>query len=137
MSRLRRGPAPAHSRPVPFDTVEDVWFWFMAARSALADGAHYGRSFGGGTPRPCEPADILRLLDRLHRVRRLERDHLLVLRHYGRRGWPPDPYAPREKHAARLWGEAMNEMGPVLRAKGVVAAPEAEAEPGARRAAGV
>jgi hypothetical protein len=135
MNRMRRGPAPLQARPVPFETIEDVWFWFMAARTALADGAGYGRGFGGGVPRPCEPADILRLLDRLHRCRRLERDHLLVLRHYGRRGFPPDPYAPREKHAARLWDEAMDALAPPLRAKGVLAAAAA-AQPAARAAQG-
>jgi hypothetical protein len=117
---MRRGPAPLQARPVPFDSVEELWFWFMAARTAAADGAGFGRAYGGGVPRPCEPADILRLLDRLHRVRRLERDHLLVLRHYGRRAWPPDPYAPREAHAARLWDEALAELAPPLRAKGIV-----------------
>ncbi len=120
MTRMRRGPAPAPSRVESFDTVEEVWFWFMAARRAAADGAHFARGSRGGVPRPCEPADILRLLDRLHRVRRLERDHLLVLRHYGQRGWPPDPYAPRERHAARLWDEAMRAMEVPLRAKGVL-----------------
>jgi hypothetical protein len=122
MTRIRRGPPPAPTRVEAFDTVEDLWFWFMAARTAMADGAAYGQRFGGGIPRPCEPADILRLLDRLYRMRRLERDHLLVLRHYGRRGWPPDPFAPREKHAARLWEEAMTTMEAPLRAKGILCA---------------
>ncbi len=120
MTRQRRGPAPTQARPEPFETVEDVWFWFMATRQAIQDGAHYSRQFGGGPPRPCEPADILRLLDRLLRTRRIERDHLLVLRHYGRRGLPPDPYAPREGHAARLWAEALHAMAPQLRAKGIL-----------------
>lgn len=98
---------------VPFDTVEEAWFWFIMAQQARNDGARFiaGQTL---TPRPCEPGDILKILDRLYRTRRLLRDHLLVLRHYGRRRMPPDPRRVKEMRAHKLWIEALERIEPVL-----------------------
>lgn len=107
---------------VPFKDAEEAWFWFVAAQEARVDGARF--SAGAGLyPRPCEPLDILKVLDRLVRTRRLVRDHLLVLRHYGRRRLPPDPYRAKEARAYQLWHEAMERIGLVLEKKGIVEAP--------------
>ena len=103
----------------PFDSVQDVWFWFIKAQDARNEGARF--SAGQGlVPRPCEPIDILRVLDRLYRNRRLIRDHLLVLRHYGRRGFAPDPMRVKEERAYKIWAEALERMEPVLERKGIV-----------------
>lgn len=104
---------------VPFADAQEAWFWFIAAQQATADGARFsaGQSL---YPRPCEPIDILKVLDRLYRQRRLMRDHLLVLRHYGRRHMPPDATRAKEARAARIWDEALQRMGAVLEKKGII-----------------
>lgn len=110
----------------PFESVEDAWFWFISAQQAKIDGARI-TARQGHIIRPCEPVDILRILDRLYRNRRLLRDHLLVLRHYGRRQMPPDVRRTKEIRSARLWAEAMERLRPVLESKGIVR-PNAEPE---------
>ena len=103
----------------PFDSSEQAWFWFMQANAARVDGA---RIIGGESiiPRPCEALDIVRIVDRLYRQRRLITDHIRVLAHYGRRLIAPDPFRFREVRASTLWREAMNMMDPIMRKKGIV-----------------
>lgn len=106
---------------VPFESAVEAWFWFILAQQARNEGARYtaGMSL---TPRPCEPSDILKVLDRLYRNRRLLRDHLLVLRHYGRRQMAPDPRRIKEVQAHTLWKEALERIEPALVRKGIVRA---------------
>lgn len=105
---------------VPFANAEEAWFWFVNAQQARHDGARFVA--GQGTvPRPCEPVDILRIVDRLYRQRRLQRDHLLVLRYYGRRRMPPDSRRVREMRAHKIWTEALERMEGALISKGIVA----------------
>ena len=122
MTEKSRIPTPQReTATVPFATVEEAWFWFIQAQAARVDGARF--SMGQGlVARPCEPLDILRVLDRLHRQRRLLMDHLLVLRHYGRRLMPPDPRRAREVNAHKLWTEALQRIEPALIRKGIVTA---------------
>ena len=104
---------------VPFASAEEAWFWFIQAQAARTEGARFSRGLGL-VARPCEPLDIMGVLDRLYRKRRLLRDHLLVLRHYGRRLMAPDARLAREARAATLWREAFNRLEPVLIRKGIV-----------------
>ncbi len=106
------------SQTMPFRDAEEAWFWFIAAQEARQDGA---RCVAGQSlyPRPCEPIDILKILDRLYRQRRLVRDHLLVLRHYGRRHLAPDNRRAKEARAVQLWHEAMERISAVLETKGI------------------
>ncbi len=104
----------------PFDNVEEAWFWFIAAQQARNDGARFVAG-SGLLNRPCEPVDILKILDNLHRKRRLLRDHLLVLRHYGRRNMPPDYRRAKERRAAVLWQEAMERLKTPMENKGIIA----------------
>ncbi len=106
---------------VPFDSVEDAWFWFINAQQARNDGARTVSGVGN-VKRPCEPVDILKILDTLYRKRRLVRDHLLVLRHYGRRMMPPEKSRVKEKRAYYIWSEAMDRLEEVMEAKGIVRA---------------
>lgn len=103
----------------PFEDVEEAWFWFIQVQQAKSEGA---RLMAGQAllPRPCDATDILKILDRLYRQRYLQRDHLLVLRHYGRRMLPPDPRRVKEGRAYRLWKEALERLEPVLIRKGIV-----------------
>lgn len=114
---------------VPFDTVDEAWFWFIQAQQARNDGARItaGQSLA---PRPCEPIDILKTAERLYRNRLLMIDHFLVLRHYGRRGYAPDTRRVKEMRAAKLWREAMERLEPVLVRKGIVRTPRVLARPG-------
>lgn len=107
--------------PEPFESIEQAWFWFIQAQQARNDGARVTRGLGL-TVRPCEPVDILRALDRLYRNRVVQRDHLLVLRHYGRRQMAPDARRVKEMRAALLWGQALDRLRGVLEQKGIVRA---------------
>ncbi|MCM2343300.1 MAG: hypothetical protein NDJ24_01920 [Alphaproteobacteria bacterium] len=103
----------------PFTTAEEAWFWFIQAQAARNDGARF--SAGQGlVSRPCEPIDILKIIDRLYRQRRLLIDHLLVLRHYGRRLMAPDARRLKEVKAHSLWVEALERMTPIFERKGIV-----------------
>ena len=104
---------------VPFGSVEEAWFWFIDANQARLDGARFTAA-RGHIRRPCEPVDMLRILDRLYRTRRLSMDHLRVLRFYGVRQMPPEGWRRREARAATLWREAMRALEPVLEAKGIL-----------------
>lgn len=120
MSRDRFSPPPVRFRDaVPFPSTEDAWFWFVQAHEARHAGARV-RAGMAETPRPCEPVDVLRAVDRLYRQRRLIRDHLLVLAHYGRRLMAPDPRRRAEQRAHLIWREALAAIDPVLRGKGIV-----------------
>ncbi len=113
-------PKPVSSvETMPFSSAEEAWFWFIQAQAARNDGARF--SVGQGlVARPCEPIDILKVVDRLYRQRRLIMDHLLVLRHYGRRLMPPDPRRVKELKAHNLWVEALERMSPLLERKGII-----------------
>lgn len=103
----------------PFEDAQEAWFWFIQSQQARLDGARFS-SGQGGLPRPCEPLDILKAVDRLYRQRRLLRDHLLVLRHYGRRLMPPDPRRQSESRAFKVWGEALERLEIPLLRKGII-----------------
>lgn len=127
MPRSAIRPRPAPPRPTgspdrcePFRTAEDAWFWFIEAWTARCDGARIVAG-AGLVARPCEPVDVLRVLERLYRQRRLVRDHIAVLGHYGRRLLPPDPRRDAEARAHAIWREALDRLGLALRAKGIVA----------------
>ncbi len=102
-----------------FDSVEDAWFWFIQANDARQDGARIAANLGV-YKRPCEPSDILKILERLRRHRRLDMHHFRVLRHYGERMVAPDKTRSREVLAARLWAEAMDVLNDVFIAKDIV-----------------
>lgn len=108
-----------HRDPRPFETAEQAWFWFIQAYAARSDGARITAG-GGEVARPCEPLDILAVLDRLYRNRALTRDHVAVLGHYGRRQSPPEPDRPLEQRAHLLWWEAMAHLRTALEIKGIL-----------------
>jgi hypothetical protein len=120
MTKDRHIPKPtADTAAQAFDSVEEAWFWFIQAQQARNDGARFTAG-NGLVARPCEPIDILRVLDRLYRHRRLTMEHLLVMRHYGRRQMPPDPRRIKEGRAFKLWSEALKRLESVLESKGIV-----------------
>ena len=108
---------------VPFNSAEEAWFWFVSAQMARADGARIAAGVSLIT-RPCEPVDIFKAMERLYRSRRLLMDHILVLRHYGRRLMSPDPRRAKEIRAHKLWCEALERLEDVFVSKGIVAAKQ-------------
>lgn len=102
-----------------FQDVEEAWFWFIQANKAKQSGARVAANLGVYN-RPCEPSDIMKICERLHRNRRLNMDHFRVMHHYGERMLAPDPTRAREILSAGLWNEAMDILGDVLIAKGIV-----------------
>lgn len=119
----RPGHAPVHSqlaRTEPFGSAEDAWFWTMAALAARREGARIAAG-KGLVARPCEPDDVVKVLDRLYRQRRIELAHARILRIWGERGMAPDPRSMAERGDWRLWREAMSRLEWPLRVKGIVA----------------
>jgi len=107
-------------RAEPFRSGEEAWFWTMAALVARRDGARV-RAGLGVIPRPCEPDDVVKCLDRLYRQRRIDLRHARILRIWGERGTAPDPRFPNERADAALWREAISRLEWPLRVKGIVA----------------
>lgn len=103
-----------------FECSETLWFWFVMANQALNDGARHAASLGLYN-RPCQPCDVLKIVDRLRRGRRLLWDHIKVLHFYGLRQNPPDRFHPKEMRAATLWAEAMEILEESFFAKGLIA----------------
>jgi hypothetical protein len=105
--------------PVPFTSAEEAWFWYIAAMQARLDGARIVAGLGREI-RPCEPVDIYKAVERLYRNRRLQMDHIRILRHYGLRGVAPDHTRIREMLPSKLWKEAMERLQESLKLKGIV-----------------
>ncbi len=103
----------------PFDTVEQAWLWSIQATIARHEGARVTAGLGL-VPRPCEPSDVMRVVSRMNRGRRLSDRHVSVLVRYGRRHGAPDSTRGREYRDAKIWDEALDRMVSPLREKGIV-----------------
>jgi len=106
--------------PEPFQSVEDAWFWTMAALAARNAGAVRPKRSSATVMRPCEPDDVVRCLDRLYRKRRIDLGHAKVMRVWGERGRTPSAAAKGEQADHRIWREAMERLDWPLREKGIV-----------------
>lgn len=105
---------------VPFSTGEAAWFWALPAYLAKRQGARVVAGLGE-VPRPCEPADVVNVVLRLVRRRRLAAGHLRVLVEHGSIGTPPDGFRAAGRQAVRLWAEAFDAAEKPFRLKGIVA----------------
>ncbi|SNT06220.1 MULTISPECIES: hypothetical protein [unclassified Azospirillum] len=113
----RRNDTPPNTIPFP-DTTE-AWFWTMQAHKALLEGARV-RAGQALLPRPCEPGDILKVVERLYRQGRLRHEHVQVLARYGQQMLAPERDRAREAADWFLWQEALGRMEPILRDKGII-----------------
>ncbi len=115
----RSPPRYAQLETVPFLSAEEAWIWGMQGLLARQDGA---RPVAGMAlyPRPCEPDDLVLVLQRLHRRGRVSSGHIRVMIDFGRQLTPPDERCREEELAARLWEEALDQMLKPLKAKGIV-----------------
>lgn len=102
----------------PFHSAESAFFWFIRSRESMRPASH-NKSV---ECRPCEPADILRAIERLLRDQTLNRQHYEVLNEYGNKGCPPREDFNEEISAYRLWTEAMHRLEVALRERGIVVA---------------
>jgi hypothetical protein len=106
----------------PFSSPAAAWFWAMRGLQARRDGAAWGVS--NKAPAGAEIDDVVKVLDRLYRQRRITLEHARILRIYGERGTAPNESATAERNDARLWREAMERMELPLQCKGIVATRE-------------
>lgn len=86
--------------------------------AARRDGA--GAAFGTGGVRPCEPDDVLKVLDQLYRQHRITLEQAGVMRAWGDKDRHPTPAAGATARDIQLWNEAMRAMDAPLRRKGIV-----------------
>ena len=108
------GAAPGLPRPskptLPalrtFRTPQEALYWAVSSREQTY------------LDRPCRPSDIFAVLGRLHRQRKVGREHVQVLGTWAPQGHPPAATRGVER---RLWDEAMVRLGAALRACGIVA----------------
>lgn len=96
-----------------FTSAEEAWFWAMKEIAAKNAGVKLP-----GLARVCAAEDIVKILDRLYRQRKIELAHARVLRIYGEKGTAPSANVSSELGDLRLWREAMYQMHVMLRAKG-------------------
>jgi hypothetical protein len=116
MASKHAGAARSGSFSSPFATVDEAWFWTVAALTARREGAGHG---GARCKRPCDPDDVMRCLDRLYRDRRIDVAHARVLRTWGERQIRPG-CTGKDAGDMMLWQQAMDRLRPVLRQKGIV-----------------
>ena len=107
---------------LPFKNAEEAWFWFIQAQTARNEGAKIIAG-AGLTPRPCEPVDIIKCLERLYKNRCVTMDHVMVLRHYGRQLMAPNLRHKKETRAYYLWHEALDKLEDMLVSKRIVVRP--------------
>lgn len=102
-----------------FNDTQEAWFWFMQANEAKIIGAKCSPGMGN-VSRPCEPEDIMNIVNRLYRQRALLIDHVRILAHYGKKLCAPNVDRYREQKAVTLWKEAMAKIEPVFMKKGII-----------------
>ena len=98
-----------------FNNTEECWFWYMSLVDANQQ--YQLMPTNAGT---FDPQYIFNLLNKLYRAYKLDIDELRVLRYYGSRGSPPNPFKKHEQYASTLWRNAINTIGAVLIAEGIV-----------------
>jgi hypothetical protein len=114
------GSGPTEPSFQPFEDAEEAWFWTMSALAARREGTRGSRA-RLRIPRPCDPDDVVRCLDRLYRQRRVDLEHARILRRWGERGQAPNAALPSEHADWQVWREAMDRLEWPLRMKGIVA----------------
>jgi hypothetical protein len=88
-----------------FYSSQSLWLGFMALKRGQ-DGAEL--SDGLNIHLQAVYTDILSILNKLYRSRRLLIDHLRVLNFYGRKGRAPRAWVKKEMRAHSLWREALH-----------------------------
>jgi len=103
----------------PFENSQEAWFWFCQANEAKTIGAKCSPGMGE-VSRPCEPEDILNIVNKLHKNRMLLMDHIRILAHYGKRLCAPNLKRNKEQLAYTLWDQAFKKLEPIFLQKGII-----------------
>jgi hypothetical protein len=103
----------------PFDSAEDAVVWAWAFRPGATSGAygHWYLAESRSTSRPCEPTDVLIVIDRMIEQYSLDAEEISLIRHLGRHG-------PARLHAEHpKWPLLLERLTFHLQAKGIVKRP--------------
>lgn len=118
---------------IAFVSAAQAWFWTVGALAARHAGIRQSNVVRGASGRtrlkirrPCDPDDIMRALDLLHRRGEIDLAHARVLRRWGDCGVAPDATRLGQEDDAKLWTEALDRLEVLLRAKSIVATVEEE-----------
>lgn len=105
-----------------FYSAQSLWLGFMAL--------NHDKKRGNNVVMASELAraydDILSVLNRLYRLRRLLIDHIRVLHFYGRKGRAPRGWVHKEMRAHTLWQEALDILTPYWIDKGYLVSKTAQ-----------
>ena len=103
----------------PFHSAEEAWLWTAAALTARRDGARVAAG-RGRVQRPCEPDDVVRVLDRLFASHTVTLAHARILNAWGRLQQAPDPTQVGQQADHRLGLDCLALIEPPLRARGLI-----------------
>lgn len=112
-------PLRAQVDGTPFPSVKAAWWWTMR-EIELREHGRRGAPTRDDARRPCTPDDVVKVVDRLYRERKIGLHHARVLKAYGLSQVEPDPQHATERADALVWQEAMARMEWPLRVKGIV-----------------
>lgn len=123
MTRARYSPRPTVAVwGTPFESAEEAWLWAARAARHAADGGQTTAN-QATHQRPCEPRDMIALVCRLRRERRLTGPQLGALCRFGALDRPPDPRDPEESAEARDWDTGLDRLVKPLTEKGILRPP--------------
>lgn len=91
----------------PFETAEEVWFWFCNSLLARGDGLR-SRTDYCGKPRCCEISDIYRIIKRMKHAHHLSQRHLRVMTQWGEKQLSPWYDKRAKRSEVRLWEEGLS-----------------------------
>ena len=100
-------PKPPVIGAQPLPSVADAWLWTMAALQARRDGARIVAG-AGAIQRPCEPDDVVKVVDNLYRQRRITLEHARYLRIWGERQAAPNKADNPRDHT--MWTQAISRV---------------------------
>jgi hypothetical protein len=103
----------------PFESAEEVWFWFCSSMVARNTGLR-ARGDYGGRERCCEINDIYRIIKRIKMRKHISNRHLRVLVKWGSMSVPPYYERRAKKSEIRLWSEAIGVLEFYFREKGII-----------------
>jgi len=108
---------------VPFDNVEDAWFWGLQGYLERLSGARVVAGMAL-VSRPCEPGDIIRCFNRLVAEGKITEQQRPVMLRCGQQMMAPDRgRADNERRInadARHWEQGLFMLRSALKARGIV-----------------
>lgn len=90
----------------PFNSAEEVWFWFCGSLLARGDGLRSQSDYWGKL-RVCEISDIYRIIKSMKHHHHLSNRHLRVMVAWGKQQQAPWYETRAKRSEIRLWEEAM------------------------------